>query len=80
MDISKTMRRPVSVSQDTKNNFSSIANKMVPSNPDVKTAVAAQAGKIDPKTASDALRYDEDISEDIYESRLYKMKLAGYFD
>jgi hypothetical protein len=38
-----------------------------------------QAGNIDPKMVSKLLDPDT-ISEDIYESRLYKMKLAGYFD
>jgi hypothetical protein len=41
--------------------------------------MANLAHKYDPKMVSKLLDPDT-ISEDIYESRLYKMKLAGYFD
>ena len=54
-----------------------------------KMLTPPSAPKIDPSTTifnPDKIRalaknlQNEDISEDIYESRLYKMKLAGYFD
>jgi hypothetical protein len=48
---------------------------------DPMVARLGAANKLDPKTVSKLLDPDSDeISEDIYESRLYKMKQAGYFD
>jgi hypothetical protein len=77
-DLAKTSAEKIKgpYAHQAKRYFNQNVNRMTQGDP---IATQAGAGKVDPKMVSDLLGKDE-ISEDIYESRLYKMKLAGYFD
>ena len=70
-DIMRTLKEPSAVSKDAKQSIvrqggANLVNTVGHKDDQLKQLAANEL--------------NEDITEDVYESRLYKMKLAGYFD